>query len=110
VLVLSSRFETCSMATREAMARGRPAVGYAVRGLPANFGAAAASGAAPAGRLVSPDEPEAFTDALRHLLSFPDTRTKMGTAARAHSHSFPTWAEAADRLRAAVSALQDGTE
>lgn len=100
VFVLPSRFETCSMATREAMARGCPVVAYAVGGLPDNLGDA------DAGRLVDPDRPEALADALRTLLTDPARRRRLGAAARKRSRSFPTWAEAGARFHAVVRALR----
>ena len=100
VFVLPSRFETCSMATREAMARGLPVVAYAVGGLPDNFGDA------DAGILAPPDRPDALADALRALLADPARRRRLGAAAREQSRSFPTWAEAGARFHAAVRALR----
>lgn len=97
--VLPSRFETCSMATREAMARGCPVVGFAVGGMPDNFGTA------PAGRLVPPDDTDAFVDALRDLLRSPALRRRMGATARERSHSFPSWPATADRLMATLRRL-----
>jgi glycosyltransferase involved in cell wall biosynthesis len=99
VFVLPSRFETCSMATREAMARGCPVVGHAVGGLPHNLGDA------PAGRLVPPARPEALADALRPLLTDAARRACMGTAARVRSRSFPTWDEAGARFRSVVQSF-----
>lgn len=109
VFVLPSRFETCSMATREAMARGLPIVGCQVGGLPENVGAATTSGAAPAGRLVPPNRPDALADALRSLLTDPAARARRGRAARKRSRSFPTWDAAAARLHSALHALH-GTD
>ena len=100
VFVLPSRFETCSMATREAMARGLPIVGHAVGGLPDNLGDA------DAGILTPPDRPEALGDALRALLADPARRRRLGAAARERSRSFPTWDEAGARFHAAVRALR----
>lgn len=97
VFVLPSRFETCSMATREAMARGLPVVGYAVGGLPDNLGDA------DAGVLAPPDRPDALADALRALLVDPARRRRLGAAARTRSRSFPTWAEAGARFDAALN-------
>ena len=99
LFVLPSRFETCSMATREALARGRPVVGYDVGGMRDNLGDA------DAGRLVPPDAPEALVDALRTLLTAPDTRAAMGRAAREQSTTFPTWATAAARVRSFLQSL-----
>ncbi|MFP4227659.1 MAG: glycosyltransferase family 4 protein [Salinivenus sp.] len=100
VFVLPSRFETCSMATREAMARGCPVVAFAVGGLPNNFGDA------PAGRLIPPDDTDAFASALRSLLDDPAARRRMGLAARKQSQSFPSWPTTADRVRAALRRLR----
>ncbi len=103
VFVLPSRFETCSMATREAMARGLPVVATDVGGVAGNFGEA------PAGRLVPPDQPETLAEALRSLLADPEARKKMGDAGRERSRAFPTWPEAADQLWAALQALPPPT-
>lgn len=99
VFVLPSRFETCSMATREAMARGCPVVAFEVGGLPNNLGDA------PAGRLVPPGDTDAFAAALRTLLDDPSLRQQMGRAARTRSQSFPSWPATADRFHAALSRL-----
>jgi glycosyltransferase involved in cell wall biosynthesis len=103
VFVLPSRFETCSMATREAMARGLPVVGYAVGGLPENFGDVEA------GRLVSPEASEVFVDAIRSLLTHPEKRRRMGATARSRSRTFPTWAETADHFHSALASFRDGS-
>jgi len=104
VFVLPSRFETCSMATREAMARGLPVVAHEVGGIPDNFAKTTGPEGAPAGHLVPPDDPDAFSDALRALLTDPAARTRMGQAARTHSQAFPTWAEAGTRFHTALRA------
>lgn len=118
VFVLPSRFETCSMATREAMARGLPVVGFDVGGLSENLddaatarGAATSSGAArpqtaPAGFLVSPNAPAVIADVLRSLLSNPSVRARMGHAARERSRAFPTWPTAAAQFWTALRNLR----
>jgi len=88
------------------MARGLPVVGYAVGGMPDNFGDTATPSAAPAGRLVSPNTPEALADALKELVAHPARRTRMGQTARIRSQSFPTWAEAGAQLRSALQAVR----
>ena len=103
LFVLPSRFETCSLSTREAMARGLPVVGYRVGGLPENFGDAAAGHLVPAG-----DEP-ALRAALRSLLVDPMTRAQTAAAARRQSRDFPTWVESADRFREALTTLHART-
>jgi len=97
LFVLPSRFETCSMAAREAMARACPVVGFAVGGVPENFGDAEA------GRLVPPNNIEALEVALGGLIDAPDRRRRLGIAARKRSRAFPTWTEAAERFRGLLS-------
>jgi glycosyltransferase involved in cell wall biosynthesis len=100
LFVLPSRFETCSLSTREAMARGLPVVGYRVGGLPENVGDAAA------GTLVAPGDPASLRAALRSLLTDPMARVQTGVAAWRRSRSFPTWAAAAGRFAEALRALK----
>jgi glycosyltransferase involved in cell wall biosynthesis len=113
--VLPSRFETCSMATREAMARGLPVVATNVGGLPDNFGDAVAVGDAPApdgspaARLVPPDDPDALARLLRTLLADSAMRKEMGTAARERSRTFPTWTETAEHVRSILQRLAAST-
>jgi hypothetical protein len=99
LFVLPSRFETCSLSTREAMARGLPVVGYRVGGLPENFGGAAA------GHLGPPGNAGALRAALRSLLTDPLALAQRGVVAWQRSRAFPTWDEAADRFRQAVAAF-----
>jgi len=103
LFVLPSRFETCSLSTREAMACGLPVVGYRVGGMPENVGDSAA------GALVPPHNPRALRDALRALLKDPLARRERGRAAWRQSRAFPTWAAAAEQFRDALTALHDRT-
>lgn len=98
VFVLPTRFETCSLSTREAMARGRPVVASRVGGLPENVGDA------PAGHLVPEGDAQALAEALANLIGDAAARREMGRAARIRSQSFPTW-EASARRFAAVCGL-----
>lgn len=100
VFVLPSQFETLSMATREAMARGLPVVGYRVGGLPENLNGA------PAGHLVPPTDSAALHAALRSLLIDPMARRHKGRAARRRSQEFPTWREAALQFQSALAELR----
>ena len=100
LFVLPSRFETCSLSTREAMARGLPVVGYRVGGLAENFGDAVA------GHLAPPGAPAALRNALRSLLTDPMARAQRGHAAWRRSRHFPTWDAAADRFRSVLAALR----
>lgn len=104
VFVLPSQFETCSMATREAMARGLPIVAYDVGGLPENLGTA------PAGCLVSPDEPETFPETLRTVLTNEEKRSRMADGARKRSRAFPTWTDAATQFHAAIKRMSPITD
>jgi glycosyltransferase involved in cell wall biosynthesis len=99
LFVLPSRFETCSLSTREAMARGLPVVGYRGGGMPENFGRAAA------GHLVPPGNDRALRAALRTLLTDSMARGQKGRAAWRRSHDFPTWGAAADQLWEALATL-----
>ena len=103
LFVLPSRFETCSLSTREAMARGLPVVGYRVGGLPENFGESRA------GALAPPGNDRALAAALRTLLADPLARRRRGRAAWRRSQSFPTWGRAAQRLRKTLRALHART-
>lgn len=102
LFVLPSRFETRSLSTREAMARGLPIVGYRVGGMAENFGDAAA------GHLVPPGDSKSLRSALHTLLTDPLARARKGRTAWRHSRSFLTWGEAATLLRRSVEALRDG--
>jgi len=107
LFVLPSRFETCSLSTREAMACGLPVVGYRVGGLPENFGDAAV------GHLVPPGNASALRAALRSLLTDPMARAQRGITAWQRSRMFPRWEKAAERFHAALASLNaragDGT-
>lgn len=103
VFVLPSHFETCSMATREAMARGLPVVAYDVGGLSENLGRASA------GHLVSTTASDALRPPLRSLLTDPSARRRMGKNAREQSERFPTWDEAGRRIRAFLAELAPST-
>jgi len=108
VCVVPSRFETCSMSTREAMARGLAVVATRVGGLPENFGmdprhaspdpATAESG----GYLVDAGRPPGLVEALRSVLNRPTLRVRMAQAARRQSQTFPTWSDTARRFEAAL--------
>ncbi len=102
LFVLPSRFETCSLSTREAMARGLPVVGYRVGGLAENFGEAGA------GHLTPPRNRPSFRAALRSLLTDPMARARKGVAAWRRSHEFSAWSEAADQFREGLATLHAG--
>ncbi|HWS70588.1 MAG TPA: glycosyltransferase family 4 protein [Thermoanaerobaculia bacterium] len=94
LFVLPTRFETCSMVTREAMARGLAVVAYDVGGVGANLPRASAPFLAPAG-----DEAQLAAQ-LRTGINDVRLRSRLGAANRLAAMRFSTWEESAERLRA----------
>lgn len=113
VCVVPSRFETCSMSTREAMARGLAVVATRVGGLPENFGMdprRASPDPAPTewgGYLVDAGRLPGLVEALRTVLHRPVLRARMAQAARRQSQTFPTWSETGRRFEAALQEWVD---
>jgi glycosyltransferase involved in cell wall biosynthesis len=56
------------------------------------------------GRLVAPDRPGELARAIRVLLDYPDRRTLMGAAARAHAAAHLSWRRSTDQLGELYSA------
>lgn len=102
LFVLPSRFESCSMATMEAMARALPVVAYRVGGLPERLPPEAAPW------LARPGDHEGLGVRLRRLLADPERTTALGRANRRASRSFPTWEESGRRVWELVSRLATG--
>lgn len=92
VFVLPTRFETCSMATREAMARALPVVAYDTGGLRSNLPRSSARHLAPAG------DATALAARLRRVLIDVEARQTAGDVNRAAALAFPTWADSAGKL------------
>lgn len=92
LFVLPTRFETCSMATREAMARALPVVAYDVGGLGDNLPRASSRCLAPRG------DDSALAAQLRRLLEDARERARVGAANRRAAMRFPTWEESARAL------------
>jgi len=101
LFVLPSRFESCSMATMEAMARGLAVVAYRSGGLPERLPATAARLLAP------PGDRERLAALLRRLLTDPERTEALGRANRRASRSFPTWEESGREVWELVSRLAD---
>lgn len=92
LFVLPSRFETCSMATMEAMARGLPVVAYRVGGLPERIPEATSHLLAP------PEDAQALGAVLRDLVRRPEQLAPLGRANRRAARRFPSWEECGDRI------------
>jgi hypothetical protein len=97
IFLLLARFETCSMVTREAMARALPVVAYPAGGLATNL--------PPETRhLLAPlDDRDAIAATLRRLLTDAEERAAIGRANREAAMRFPTWDDSARALFAFLS-------
>jgi glycosyltransferase involved in cell wall biosynthesis len=85
IFALPSRFETCSMATMEAMARGLPVAAFRVGGLPDLLPEASLEVIAEPGDLAG------WRELLRRLIVSPDERRRLGNANRCAADRFPSW-------------------
>jgi hypothetical protein len=85
VFALPSRFETCSMATMEAMARGLPVVAFRVGGLPDLLPEISKR------RLAEPGDMDVFVRTLRSLIEDAADRSHLGAANLDASLRFPSW-------------------
>jgi glycosyltransferase involved in cell wall biosynthesis len=92
IFALPSEFETCSMVTMEAMARGLPVVAYGTGGIPE---LAQDSGTLP---LIPLGDKKAFGAALEKLIQFESYRQLIGKAAFEISRPFPTWEDSAAKF------------
>ena len=92
IFALPSRFETCSMVTMEAMARGLPVVAFRVGGipelLPDRFGQ----------QLADAGDSDRLTAILHSLLADRRLRLAIGESNRLASEKFPGWEDAAARV------------
>jgi glycosyltransferase involved in cell wall biosynthesis len=92
LFALPSCFETCSMATMEAMARGLPVAAFRVGGLPGLLPATSRR------HLTEPGDQAGWIEALRQLLGDPDHRQRLARANRKASRRFLSWEESGDEL------------
>jgi teichuronic acid biosynthesis glycosyltransferase TuaC len=92
IFALPSRYEGLGCVYLEAMSAGRPAVGCLGQGIDEVIEQGVT------GCLVKPDDEKELSDTLTHLLQHPETRRKMGDAARRTILQSHTLGEQAARL------------
>ena len=85
IFALPSRFETCSMATMEAMARGLPVAAFRVGGLPDLLPEASQR------VLAEPGDMGGWRELLRRLITRPAERGLLGEANRCAAQRFQSW-------------------
>lgn len=98
IFALATRYEGYGMVLSEAMQYGLPVVSCAVGAVPDTVGAA--------GILVPADDPEAFGDALRRLLSDPAELAHYSAAARGYAACLPKWEDTARHFIDVISMLK----
>ena len=92
IFALPSHFETCSMATMEAMARGLPVAAFRVGGLPDLLPEVSRQ------TLTQPGDAPGWMAALRRLITVGDERQRLGEANRIASSRFLSWEECGSAL------------
>jgi len=98
LFVLATRQETYGMAVAEALARGLPVVATMTGAIPELVGS-------DAGVLVPVDDRTALTAALTRLLDDRALRARLAGGARRVRDRLPTWEAAAERMVAALAAI-----
>ena len=96
IFALPSQFETCSMATMEAMARGLPVAAFQVGGLPDLLPKISREA------LTKPGNAADWVEALRRLIVASDERKRLGEANRSASSRFPSWEECGSALESFI--------
>lgn len=97
VFALATRFEGYGIVFDEALAHGLPVVSCATGAVPDTV-------PRDAGLLVRPDAPDAFADALRLLLSAPQTHRTLAAGAKTAALALPAWADTAKIAAGAIAA------
>jgi glycosyltransferase involved in cell wall biosynthesis len=85
IFALPSRFETCSMATMEAMARGLPVAAFRVGGLPDLLPETSLE------VITEPGDLAGWRESLRRLIISPAERHRLGKANRCAADRFQSW-------------------
>ncbi|MEO3999936.1 glycosyltransferase family 1 protein [Mesorhizobium sp. CAU 1732] len=98
VFALATRYEGYGMVFSEAAANGLPIVTCAVGAVPDTVPEGA-------GLLVPPDDPEAFADALRQVLTNTVLRETMAEASTKAGNQLPTWADTASIMGRALDRI-----
>ena len=84
VFALATRYEGYGMVFDEALSWGLPIISCTAGAVPDTVPAGA-------GRLVSPDAPDAMAQALRDVLTDADARAAMAAAAKTAGAALPGW-------------------
>ncbi len=101
LFALATRYEGYGLVFDEALVRGLPVVATAVGAVP---------GTVPrgAGRLVPPDDADAFAEALQAVMTDDTARAAMARAATKAAASLPSWADAARAVGAILDRVGRG--
>ncbi|MEW5423168.1 glycosyltransferase family 4 protein [Amorphus sp. 3PC139-8] len=98
LFVISSRYEGYGMVASEAIAHGLPIVGT-------TGGALVDTIPDEVGLKVAPDDAEALSTAVRHVLESSALRTRLGESARIAAQDLPHWAETARTIATVIEGL-----
>lgn len=98
VFALASRYEGYGLVLSEAALHGLPVVACTSGAIPDTVGPGA-------GLLVPADDPQAFADALRRLLTDPSLHAACSVAARDAAARLPRWSETAALVSNVLAAL-----
>ncbi|MEP3524463.1 MAG: glycosyltransferase family 4 protein [Hyphomicrobiales bacterium] len=99
LFALASRYEGYGMAYAEAIVRGLPVIATTAGAIPDTVPESA-------GLLVTPDDIDTLTDALRIILSDDDLRRQKHMGALKAEADFPTWEKSAEEFHSLLRRLQ----